>query len=223
MSGFCLEDVDARPGRSRREITSILCRSSTLVSAKMLRMSSSTISTCLPGEQRRPTGAAARSMLPLGFGQVGLDAVEEERRLVEQALRRAHVLDDDRLGQPLELASLPSSSQVLAGVDDDRQRRAGRGCLLDLLDQLEARHVGQPEVEHHAVEVGRPAGPPAPLRRWPRRWCGRRRCRSAPAMLLRWISSSSTTSRFFTRRSHEARAASRRPRRGSPCVDRLLQ
>ena len=36
--------------------------------------------------------------LPLGLRQVGDDAVQEERGLVEQPLRRLHVLEHDALG-----------------------------------------------------------------------------------------------------------------------------
>ena len=55
-----------------------------------------------------------------------------------------------RLGEPPQLGLL-LPGQLLAGVDDDRQL-AQVGFVADPLDQLEAGHVGQPEVEHHAVE-----------------------------------------------------------------------
>ena len=56
--------------------------------------------------------------------------------------------------------------QVTRGVNDDRQRPFDCGLLLDFLEQLDARHVGQAEVEHHAIEVlvsGAPPAPPCPL------------------------------------------------------------
>ena len=40
--------------------------------------------------------------LLLGFGQIGHDAVQEQRRLVEQPLGRLHVLEHDALGHGLE-------------------------------------------------------------------------------------------------------------------------
>ena len=68
--------------------------------------------------------------------------------------------------------------------------------LLDLLDQLEAGHVGQAQVEHHAVEV---LGLAAPARASAagahRGRSARRRCRSAPRCCCAGSSSSSTTSR----------------------------
>ena len=54
----------------------------------MLRTSSSTISTFLPGEHRVGLVELLQH-LPLLLGQVGLDAVQEQRGLVEQALGRA--------------------------------------------------------------------------------------------------------------------------------------
>ena len=48
-------------------------------------------------------------MRRLRLGQLRLDAVEEERGLVEQPLGRADVLDDDRLG-------VASQARLLAPV-----------------------------------------------------------------------------------------------------------
>ena len=93
--------------------------SSTLVSAKMLRTSSSTTSTLLPAK----TAVGAVQLLEhpaLLLRQLRLDAVQEQRGLVEQPLGRTHILDDDRLGVPAELRLL-RRRELLAGVDDDRQ------------------------------------------------------------------------------------------------------
>ena len=87
---------------------------------------------------------------PLRLRQPRLDAVEEERRLVEQPLRRARVLDDDRLGVLLQ-PRLLAARELLARVDDHRQPRVAL-VLLQLLEQLEARRLRQLQVEHHAVE-----------------------------------------------------------------------
>ena len=83
--------------------------------------------------------------------QLPFDAMKEERRLVEQPLGRARVLDDDRLRELLQLRLL-IACQLLAGVDDHRDRRVPV-VLLELLEQREPAHVGKLEVEHHAVEV----------------------------------------------------------------------
>ena len=75
--------------------------SSTLVSEKMFRTSSSTTSTCLLGEHGvgvvQPLEHAA-----LLLRQACLDAVQEQGRLVQQSLGRLHVLHDDRLGELLQ-------------------------------------------------------------------------------------------------------------------------
>ena len=76
--------------------------------------------------------------------------MEEERRLVEQPLRRAGVLDDDRLGEALQLRLL-ALRELLRGVDDHGQV-ARRLLALHLLEEREAGHLRQPEVEDHAVE-----------------------------------------------------------------------
>ena len=89
--------------------------------------------------------------LPRRVREVGGVPVEEEGGLVEEPLRRLDVLEDDGLRQPLELRLL-LAREVLARVDDDRQRAEARP-LLDALDHLQARDVGQEQVQHHAVEV----------------------------------------------------------------------
>ena len=86
---------------------------------------------------------------PLLLRQVLLDAVQEERRLVEQAIGRLHVLDDDRLRDAPQLRLLPFA-QCLSCVHDDRQL-AETLALPQLLQQLEAAHVREAQVEHHAV------------------------------------------------------------------------
>ena len=77
--------------------------------------------------------------------------MEEQRGLVQQPLGRAGVLDDDRLGEALQLR-LFASRQLLARVDDHRDRRVPL-VLLQPLEQVEARHLRELEVEHHAVEA----------------------------------------------------------------------
>ena len=107
--------------------------SSALVSANTLRTSSSTIRTLLPVEH----GVGVVQLLehPPALGrQRRLGPVQEQRRLVEQPLRRARVLDDDRLGVALE-PRLLAAGQRLAGVDDHRDVAAAL-VGLDPLEQL---------------------------------------------------------------------------------------
>ena len=177
----------------------------------------------LAAGQRRIVLVQLLEHLALLGRQVALDAVQEQRGLVEQPLRRLHVLDDDRLGQPPQLGLL-LLRQLLAGVDDDRNLRQLR-ARLHLLEQLEAAHVARAR--------GRAPGSRT-------RCCSSAASASAPVatavvftsplpisstMLWRSTSSSSTTSRFLTLRSMNpsivregaARAPRARPAwRGTP-------
>jgi hypothetical protein len=78
--------------------------SSTEVSAKMLRASSSTTSTLRPAQHLRRVVQAVQHGLLLGR-QLGDHAVQEQRRLVQQPLGRAHVLEHDALGQRVQRSS----------------------------------------------------------------------------------------------------------------------
>ena len=99
-------------------------RSRTLLSAKMLRTSSSTISTFLP--TRASSERCRRSSILLLFlGQIGDDAMQEERGFVEQALGRFDVLDDDAAREHVQPGVL-FRREVLAGEDDDGQLAAVR-------------------------------------------------------------------------------------------------
>ena len=79
-------------------------------------------------------------------------AMQEERGVLEQPLRRVDAaLEDDRLRvllQPLLLVV----GQLLAGVDDDRQVAIAR-LRLDLLDQAHAVVARQHQIDDHAVEL----------------------------------------------------------------------
>ena len=177
-------------------ITSMSWFSSSEVSAKMLRASSSTTSTLRP--RRTSLEPCSRSSICLLLRrQVGDDAVQEQRGLVQQPLGRLHVLEHDALGHRLE-PRLLLGGQVLAGEDDDGhvgQRRLG----VHLLQQLEAGHVGQAQVEHHAVERPARAAPPAPRRRCRRPPSRCRRSRAARRSTARSMSLSSTTSSRLVR------------------------
>ena len=123
-------------------------RSSTLDSAKMLRTSSSTTSTFLP-MQVLVGAVQPLERLALGLGQVGDHAMQEQRRLVEQAIGRLHALDHDAAREHAQ-ARILLGGQLLAGEHDHRQV-AQRDFVADRLQHFEPRHVGQPQVEHGAV------------------------------------------------------------------------
>ena len=96
-------------------------------------------------------------------GQVGDDAVQEQRRLVEQPLGQLDALDDDAARHRVQLRVL-LRRQLAAGEDDDRQ--VGEPPVVaDRFEQLEARHVGQPQIEHDAIGRLARAAPRAPRRR----------------------------------------------------------
>ena len=86
-------------------------------------------------QHRLPASAGSvsvsrRRICRLALGQVRLDAVQEQRGLVEQPLRRPHVLDDDGLGQRAAARRPPRRGQLLAGVDDDGHARECRPVSL---------------------------------------------------------------------------------------------
>ena len=103
----------------------------------------------MPASSGSACGQGGRSDGPAAW-QVGLDPVEEQRRLVDEVLQRSGVLDDRRLGHLVEPEPLVRG-QVPPGVDDDPEVLRV-DVALDRLQQLEAAHVGQVQVEHHAVE-----------------------------------------------------------------------
>ena len=103
-------------------------RSSTLLSAKMLRASSSTSSTVLADQVLVGAVQPLQHALLLGR-QVGDHAVQEQRRLVEQPLGRFDALDHDAARHGVQLRIL-FGRQLAAGEHDDRQvgeRRRRRG------------------------------------------------------------------------------------------------
>ena len=81
--------------------------------------------------------------------QVGDDAVQEQRGLVQQPLRRFDTLDDDAASNRMQLGVL-FRRQLAAGEHDDRDV-GERRIVADRFEELEARHVGQPQVEHDAI------------------------------------------------------------------------
>ena len=130
----------------------------------MLRASSSTSSAV------RPTRSSSELVQPLQHAlllgrQVGHHAMQEQRGLVEQPLRRFHALHHDAARHGVKLRVF-FRRQLASGEHDHRDFRQ-RGVFADLLQHFEAGHVGQPEIEHDAVARARRAA-------WTAR---RRRCR----------------------------------------------
>ena len=87
MSGVLLEQLDRVAAIRRASTTCMPWRSSTLVSAKMLRTSSSTTSTFLSAQHVVACVQLLDHAL-LGLRQARHDAMQEQRGLVEQALGR---------------------------------------------------------------------------------------------------------------------------------------
>ncbi len=82
--------------------------------------------------------------------QIADHAMQEQRRLVEQALGRFDALDDDAARHRVELRIL-LGRELAAGEDDDRQI----GEILVVahpLQQVEAGHVRQTQIEDDAVD-----------------------------------------------------------------------
>ena len=84
-------------------------------------------------------------------GQVGDDPVQEQRGLVEQPLRQFDALDDDAARHRVQLGIL-LRRQLAAGEHHHRQI-GQRRVVADLFEQLEAGHVGQPQIEHDAIDL----------------------------------------------------------------------
>ena len=95
-------------------------------------------------------GCARLQHLLLGRRELRLHLVQEQRHLVEQPLRRAGILDDDRPRVAAE-ALLLVARQRTARVHDDRRKRH-LFLLRHLLEQLVAGRIRQIEIEDHAVE-----------------------------------------------------------------------
>ncbi len=85
------------------------------------------------------------------FGrQIGDHAVQEQCGLVEQAFGRFHALDHDRARHGVQ-PRVFLRRKLAAGEHHDRQVHQRR-LLSDLLQHVEAGHIGQAQVEHHAID-----------------------------------------------------------------------
>ena len=76
--------------------------------------------------------------------------MQEQRGLVEQALGRFDPLDDDAARHRVQPRVL-LRRQLPAGEHHDRQI-GERRVVADTLQQVEAGHIRQPQVEHDAVD-----------------------------------------------------------------------
>ena len=117
--------VDARPGRSPRRSPRGRSPRGRWSSRRCCGRRRRPPAPCVP----RPSASLWRLASSTAFersGSVALDAVEEQRRLAEQALGRVHgALQDHRLRVLLQRL-LVLGRQILAGVDDDRQLARSR-------------------------------------------------------------------------------------------------
>src|SRR5579862_4556702 len=84
------------------------------------------------------------------FREPADDAVQEQRGLVEQALRRLYAFDNDALCHGSQLRGFVVG-EFLAGEDDDRYLAQYR-LALDLREQIESRDVGQTEIQDDTIE-----------------------------------------------------------------------
>ena len=81
------------------------------------------------------------------------DRCKKKRCLRQQPLRRTGILQDDRFGK-LSKPCLIFRRQILARIDDDRKILEAK-FFLQPFEQLKSGHIGQTEIDHHAVEVMR--------------------------------------------------------------------
>ena len=86
----------------------------------------------------------------LGRRQIGDHPMQEQRGLIEQALRRFHSLDHDAARHGVQLRIL-IGGQLAAG--EHHHRHIAQCCIVaNALEHFEAGHIGQLQVEHHAID-----------------------------------------------------------------------
>src|SRR5450432_2097025 len=81
--------------------------------------------------------------------QIGNDAMEEECGFVQEALGRFDAFDDHAAGQGVE-ASVFFGGEIFSGKDDNWEV-AESGRVAQALEDVEASHIGETEIEDHAV------------------------------------------------------------------------
>src|SRR5438093_12637659 len=79
--------------------------------------------------------------MPLRLRQIGLNPVQEECGLIKQPIHRFDALDNYGVGYSSQFGLL-LWRKLPARVYDDR-KLGEADLVLDLLDELEARHIGQ--------------------------------------------------------------------------------
>ena len=138
-------------------------RSSTLDSAKMLRESSSTRSTVRPTRSSSELLSCSSMLLLLGR-QVGDDAMQEQRRLIEQPLGRLHALDHNAARHGVKLRVL-FGRQFPAGEDNDRHigQRAVSPRMCSSTSKPDMS--GRLQIEHNAIARAARAAMPVLRRR----------------------------------------------------------
>ena len=77
--------------------------------------------------------------------------MQEERGFVQQPFRRFDILDDHAASQRMQLRVF-FRGQFASGKDDHGQVLE-LGIVAQLLQHIEAAHIGQPQIEHHAIVI----------------------------------------------------------------------
>ncbi len=87
----------------------------------------------------------------LGLRQVSDNPMQEQRRLVQQALGRFHALDHDAARHGVQPRVFVG--REFAPGEHHHRDIAKRRIVANSLQHLEPRHVGQLQVEHHAIDA----------------------------------------------------------------------
>ena len=164
-SGVCFDQFDRLAAGGRGQHLHAAPFQHAATARRCCATSSSTSSTV------RPTRSSSERVEPLQhallFGrQIGDDAVQEQRGLIQQPLRRFHALDDDAARHGVQTAR-PRSADNSRPVNTTTGTSARRLVAAHAFKHLEARHVRQAQVEHDAVAGLAHAGyraPPCPSR-----------------------------------------------------------
>src|SRR5262245_10663167 len=77
--------------------------------------------------------------------------MQEQGSFVQKTLRRFHILDDDRACHTPQFGFF-ASAKLFSGVDNDWQLLE-TDLGLDPFDEFKATHIGQDEIQDHAVEA----------------------------------------------------------------------
>ena len=179
----------------------------------MLRASSSTTSTLRP---RSTSFEPCRRSSSCRFAsrQIGHHAVKEQGRLVEQPLRRLHVLEHDALGHRLAAASPRRCVSSFPVNTTTGRSRSGRRPASARAARSRSCRAGAGPRRSSRMRCRRAPGAPPRRSRRPRPRC--RRGASSSTMLCRSMSLSSITSSRFLCGVDVSLDAIRRPARDPP-------